>query len=331
MLQAIVRAYLGIDVSKNTIDVCLLAREKTYQKEFQNTSYDFGRLIKFLKRYTSDPIHACMEATGRYGEDLAEFLYGAGMEVSVVNPVRIKAYGASKLRRNKTDKADAALIAQYCQREAPSLWSPAPESFKGLQALTCRLEDLQANFFQEKNRLQAGEKNPEVIYSLKAHLAMLEEMIRDTKSSIQSHIDHDPDLKRDQELLVSIPGIGKLTAAKILGEVRDIKDFESARQLAAYAGLTPRTCFSGTSVHKKSRLSKTGNIQLRKALYMSAISAKKFNPIIWAFCQRLLSRGLPPMAVVGAAMRKLLHLVFGILKSGKPFDPDFLYKQDLAS
>jgi len=272
-----------------------------------------------------------MEATGRYGEELAQFLFESVIKVSVVNPARIKAYGASKLRRNKTDKADSILIAQYCQREAPTLWSPAPESFQGLQALTRRLEDLQANYFQETNRLKSGEKNPQVVDSLLSHLEILKRMIQETKAAIQSHIDLDPELKRNQDLLLSIPGIGKLTAAKILGEVRNIRDFEDARQLAAYAGLTPRNFFSGTSVHKKARMSKTGNIQLRKSVYMSAISAKTHNPIIRAFCHRLLSRGLPPLAVVAAAMRKLLHLVYGILKSGKPFDPDFLQKQPIAS
>jgi transposase len=331
MTGATVHAYLGIDISKDKFDVCLLTREKAYQREFDNCPSGFENLRKFLGRFTSDPLHACMEATGRYGESLSEFLYQTGCKVSVVNPARIKSYGASKLRRNKTDKADSALIAQYCQREDPSLWSPAPESFTGLQSLTRRLDDLQGILLMEQNRLKSGEKNREVIESLEAHLKVLAEMIEETKEAIQSHIEKHPNLKRDQELLVTIPGIGKLTAAKILGEVRDIRDFTSARQLAAYAGLTPRNCFSGTSVHKKARMSKTGNVNLRKSVYMSAISAKKYNPIISAFYQRLLSRGLPKMAAIGAAMRKLLHLVFGILKSGKPFDPDFLKNQEIAS
>jgi transposase len=331
MIGATVHAYLGIDISKDKFDVTLLTRQKTYHKEFDNTPHGFEDLRKFLGRYTSDPLHACMEATGRYGEGLAQFLFEAGAEVSVVNPARIKAYGASKLRRNKTDKADSALIAQYCQKEEPASWSPAPESFTALQALTRRLDDLQEILLMERNRLSAGEKNTQVAASLTEHLKILEGMIADTKSSIQSHINQNPGLKRDQDLLVSIPGIGKLTAAKILGEVRDIHEFESARQLAAYAGLTPKNCTSGTSVHKKARMSKTGNINLRKALYMSAISAKNYNPIIQAFCHRLLARGLCKMAVVGAAMRKLLHLAYGILKSGMPFDPDFLLKQQIAS
>jgi transposase len=131
-------------------------------------------------------------------------------------------------------------------------------------------------------------------------------------------------------LLLSIPGIGQLTAAKLLGEIRDVGSFEDARQLAAYAGVTPRNFLSGTSIHKKARISKMGNANLRKILYMPAISAKRFNPIVRAFCQRLLDAGLRPMQVIAAAMRKLLHLIFGILKSGKPFDPDFLENKMFA-
>jgi len=272
-----------------------------------------------------------MEATGQYGEALAEYLYQQGWQVSVINPARIKAYANSKLRRNKTDKADAQLIAEYCLREQPSLWSPPPASFKGLQAQVRRLEDLQAMYQQESNRLKSGGTDPTVIADLKDHLLYLEEKIDQIKQAMQTHIAADPKLKQRQALLVSIPGIGPLTAAKLLGEIRDVCEFNSARQLAAYAGVTPRNTLSGTSVHKKSRLSKTGNANLRKILYMPAVCAKRFNPIIQSFCHRLLASGLKPMEVIGAAMHKLLHLIFGILKSGKPFDPLFLQQQALAS
>jgi transposase len=272
-----------------------------------------------------------MEATGQYGNDLAEYLYQQGWKVSVVNPARIKAYGNSKLRRNKTDKADAQLIAEYCLREQPALWSPPPASFKDLQALVRRLDNLQANYYQENNRLKSGVKNQLVIDGLNDHLQYLKNQIVQIKKDIQKHIKSYPELKRRQELLISIPGIGKLTAAKILGEVRDVCEFDSSRQLAAYAGVTPRNFTSGTSVHKKSRMSKTGNSNVRKCLYMPAISAKKHNPIIKIFCERLLKSGLRPKEVIGAAMHKLLHLVYGILKSGIPFDPAFLQKRGFAS
>ncbi|MDR3575727.1 MAG: transposase, partial [Anaerolineaceae bacterium] len=170
----------------------------------------------------------------------------------------------------------------------------------------------------------SGVHTKAVVESLSALLAFLDQQIKQCKQAIQDHINSFPELRRMQNLLVTIPGIGRLTAAKLLGEIRNVLDFEDARQLAAYAGLTPRNFLSGTSVHKKSRLAKTGNAHLRKALYMPAISAKLHNPIVSQFCARLSQNGLRPMEVIGAAMHKLLHLVFGILKSGRPFDPDFL-------
>jgi transposase len=318
---------LGIDIAQETFDVALIVEGKTRHEHFENNPEGFKCLIRWVRKYARGAIHACMEATGQYSDALAEYLHNEGMKVSVVNPARIKAYGMSKMRRNKTDKADAQLIAEYCLREEPALWSPPPASFKGLQALVRRLEDLQANYFQESNRLKSGGVNAVVNSDLNDHLDYLKEKIEQIKKAIQEHVDAYPELKQRQELIVSIPGIGNLTAAKILGEVRDICEFDSSRQFAAYSGLTPRNFTSGTSVHKKARLSKTGNSNLRKAVYIPAICAKKYNPIIKAFCDRLLKSGLTPMQVIGAAMHKLLHLIYGILKSGKPFDPDFLQKQ----
>jgi transposase len=317
---------LGIDISKETFDACLMTEGKHHQAQFENTPGGFKKLERWVKKSPANQVHACMEATGQYGDALAEFLYQEGFQVSVVNPARIKAYGSSKLRRNKTDKADAELITLFCLREQPALWSPPPASFKALQALVRHYEDIQNNIQQERNRLQSGVTHPTVLEDLKDHIAYLQNQLKKTWQVIRKHILDDAQLKRQFELLLSIPGIGELTAAKLLGEIRDVSAFEDARQLAAYAGVTPRNFVSGTSVHKKSRMSKMGNANLRKTLYMPAISAKRHNSIVREFCNCLLLAGLRPKQVIGAAMRKLLHLVYGILKSGKPFNPDFLDK-----
>lgn len=326
-----IQPILGIDISKDTFDVALVANGKNLHQQYENSPAGYKRLSYWLQKNKVNCVHACMEATGQYGVNLAEYLYQQGNPISVVNPARIKAYANSKLRRNKTDKADAELIAEYCLRENPGLWSPPPASFKDLQALVRRLEDLQINYQQESNRLQSGVSTPAVVEDLKAHLRYLAEQIGRIKQAIQDHIDAYPELKQQQDLLISIPGIGKLTAAKVLGEVRDAREFDSARQLAAYAGVTPRRFVSGSSVHKKSRMSKMGNANLRKSLYMSAISAKQHNSIVRAFCQRLLQAGLRPKEVICAAMHKLLHLIYGILKSRKPFDPHYLELQGATS
>jgi transposase len=264
-----------------------------------------------------------LEATGQYGEEVAEFLYQRGYPVSVVNPARIKRYGESKLHRNKTDKADAALIAEFCQKENPPLWGPLTAEVKHLRALVRRLDDLQSTFQQERNRSLSGEKDAWVMEDLQIHLGYLQERIQAARQAIQQHIEQYPSLRSQQELLTSIPGIGKLTAARLLAEIGDIAAFEDAPQLAAYAGLNPKGSRSGTSVHKKTRISKEGRAFLRYILYMPAIVARKHNPIVIEFCKRLSERRLAEMAIVVAAMRKLIHIIFGVLKHQTPFDPGY--------
>ena len=325
------QAGLGIDVGKATLDVMYQGSKQKLAKQFENGPKGHRELAAWLAKQGEREVQVCLEATGQYGDGVAEYLHRQGFPVSVVNPARIKHYGNSKLRRNKTDKADAQLIAEFCWAEKPPVWTPPPSSFKDLQAMIRHLDDLQETRQQETNRLGSGVHTPQVLEHLRALIAFLDAQIQGTKQAIQVLIASFPALQKAQDLLVTIPGIGRLTAAKLLGEIRDIREFENASQLAAYAGVTPRNFFSGTSVHKKSRLSKTGNANLRKILYLPAICAKRFNPIVRKFCERLLLSGLKPMEVIGAAMHKLLHLVYGVLKHGRPFDPDYLEKVQVLS
>ncbi|HEY0101164.1 MAG TPA: transposase [Pyrinomonadaceae bacterium] len=138
---------------------------------------------------------------------------------------------------------------------------------------------------------------------------------------LRSHLDSHPGLRGQRDLLLSIPGIGETTAPKLLAEIMDVTLYASAKQLAAFAGLAPRLHESGSSVKRKARLSKTGAPRLRKALYFPAIAAIKYNPYIKDLSERLRARGKCPMQVIGAARRKLIHLAYGVLKSGRPFDP----------
>ena len=313
---------LGIDVSKDKLDVVLLQGEKRRHYQVANTPSGHERLVGWLQHAGVGELHACLEATGHYGEGVAQYLFEQGYQVSVVNPARIKAYGDSKLRRTKSDKADAALIATFCQREHPALWTPPEESMRELQDLVRYLDDLKSMRQQERNRLQSGVASARVRRDLEAHLAFLGAQIEELTKEIQDHIGQHLDLKQQHDLLKSIPGIGTLTAAVLLGEVHDIRSFGSARQLAAYAGLVPKQHDSGSSVHKKPRLAKRGNAHLRKALYLPAVVAMKHNPLMKALRERMAKTGHSTMAIIGAIMRKLLHLAYGVIKTGKPFDPN---------
>jgi transposase len=318
---------LGIDVSKAKLDVDLLTAEaKEQTTTVENNLTGFDRLNAWLKRHRVTDLHVCLEATGRYGEGVAEYLHRQGYTVSVVNPAQIKAYARSQLQRNKTDKLDAALIADFCRTQQPPPWIPPDPAWRELQALVRHYDDLKEALRQHRNRLEAGVAAPLVVTHLQAQIALIQQQMEEVRRHIDDHLDQHPDLKRQHDLLTSIPGLGDLTASKLLAEFRDIRLFHTVRQLVAFAGLNPRHRQSGSSVHGYTRISKMGRSSLRAALYMPALVAMRYNPIIRAFAQRLRERGLKGKAVVVAAMRKLLHLVYGVLKSGQPFDPDYLLK-----
>ncbi|MBZ0297068.1 MAG: IS110 family transposase [Anaerolineae bacterium] len=326
--------YVGIDVSKDKLDVCVLGEDRALSASFANQKSGWHGLVNWLKkRHAAQPVWICLEATGRYSDAVTAFLYQHGYEVSVVNPARIKGYATSRLSRNKTDQVDAALIADFCRAQSAdlALWTPPDPAQHELQALVRQLEDLTTMRQQERNRLQSGITTVTVLDRIRAHIAFLDAQIKALKDEINDHIDRHPDLKHQRDLLTSIKGIANLTAAKLLAEIPHIAAFDSPQQLVAFAGLNPRQHCSGSSLHGKSRISKVGSSALRAALYMPAVSAKNTNPLLQPFVQRLQQRGLSNMSIVVAVMRKLLHLVFGILKSNQPFDPLFLEKKAALS
>jgi len=322
---------LGIDIAKDKFDVALYKGKKLIATgTFDNTPAGFKKPGKWLKNKAADQVWACMEATGRYGDALALYLYQEGHQVSMVNPARIKKYAESKLQRNKTDKLDAKVIADFCRTQEPVLWKPPAPEKRELQEMVRRLSALIKEQTRERNRLKSGYESDVVKESIEANLEFLGTQIARLEEQIQSHIDQYPDLKRDQELLTSIKGIGDKTAAIILGELPEIGNFDNSGQVVAYAGLNPQKHHSGSSVHKKSKLTKTGNKNIKTALYFPALSAIRFNPIVKALALRLEEKGKEKMVIVGAAMRKLLQLAYGVLKSGQPFDPNYATKMQDA-
>ena len=318
-------SYAGIDVSKATLDGMLIhadGREERFR--VTNDRDGFRKLHHLLKKRVKGPLHIALEATGVYSEAVTEYLHALGYLISVVNPAQIKSYSDSQLRRFKTDAGDAALIAHFCRTQQPPAWQPLPPEVHQLQAMVRHLQALQAMRQQEANRLQAAQDAPAVVKAIGQHLAFLDQQIDDLLSRIRQHLDQHPDLRQQRDLLVSIPGIGLLTAARILSELPRWAHFTSPKQVAAFAGLAPQQRQSGTSLRGKTRLSKRGSGRLRHALYMPALVALRHNPTLAAFAQRLRANGLPQLAVIAAVMRKLLLLAFAILKSGRPFEPHFV-------
>lgn len=314
---------LGIDIAKQKFDVSLRGGPSIQRHNFSNNLAGFKALSHWLDQQGVTELHACMEATGVYYEALAEYLYQQGYSVSVVNPWQIKAFADSKLRRHKTDRLDADLIAEFCQKQQPRAWQPLAPQERTLQALVRHRDSLVETRQQQLHRLESS-RDALVTASLQRVIAQLNAEIQQVEQQIQDHLDQQPDLKHKQELLASIPGIGSQTATHLLAEMPDLADYPSAKQAAADAGLTPTERSSGTSVREKPRLSKIGNPRVRKLLYFPALAAMRYNPMIQALRQRLLAQGKAKMVVVGAAMRKLLHLAYGVLKNNKPFDPAYV-------
>lgn len=315
---------LGLDISKLKFNACLInTTGKLRHKLFPNTATGFEQLKEWLAKQGVQSVHACLEATGTYSEPLALFLHEAGHRVSVVNPAAVKAFAQSRLSRTKPDRVDAELIARFTVAQEPPVWSPPAAEVRELQALVRRLASLIEMRVAEENRLSSGITVEVVRRSVEEHLAYLNEQIKRTEALIGEHIETHPTLKRQSELLDSIPGIAQTTAAVLLSEITDLKQYRSARQVAASAGLVPRERPSGSSLRGRARLSKIGNARLRKALYFPAVTALRCSPFFQAWAEGLQERGQCKMTVVCAVMRKLIHLAYGVLKTGKPFDPEW--------
>jgi transposase len=313
---------LGIDVAKAKLDCALrLPEGKIRHKVVENSPAGFQALRTWLDRQGAAPIHACMEATGIYWEAVAEFLAAIeGITVSVVNPAQIKAFAMSRMVRTKTDKADAKLIAEFCAERRPQAWQAPSVAEQALRALVLRLEALHMMHTQESNRLQVA--RPAVAEGIAKHLQWLDKEIERVIQAIRDHIGDDPDLSKKQHLLDSIPGLGERTIAVLLAFYANPRRFDNSRQAAAFAGLDPRQHDSGSSVKGKPRMSKVGHRFLRKALYMPAMATLYHTAWGTHFRCRLAAAGKPPMLIIGAMMRKLVHVAFGVLKSGKTFNPE---------
>jgi transposase len=320
--------FVGIDVSKDTPDARLIPSQgKIKQANFANDPKGHAALVTWADRHAKGAaLHYCMEATGPYSEAPATHLADTGRLVSVVNPTRIKYAGLARGRGNKTDRADAQLIAQYAAREKPSAWQPPSPEVRELQALARRADDLVEMAAREKGRLASPALSKSARQSITRTIAFLEKEVAKLRAAADERIAATEVLAADRELLESIPGIGRPTATTILAELPAVQRLPSAESAAAYCGLSPREFKSGTSAKKRTRLSKTGNARLRKALFLPTQTAVRFNPLLKGFFERLTDPRRdggpkPKMQAIGACMRKPVMICYGVLKNRTPFDP----------
>src|SRR5512136_3504942 len=214
---------LGIDISKQKFDCALLVHGKIKHKMCKNSAEGFEALMFWLEKQGIKKVHACMEATGNYGEDLAIYLHEAGHIVSIVNPARIKGFAQSELIRTKTDKLDAALIARFCLAMKPGAWIPPSPEIRSLRALVRRVDSLIDMRSQEKNRI--GTAHESAIVLIKEHMAYLDQAIEKIRRQIADLIGQNPHLKERADLLNSIPSLGKATVPHLLAELDNLDKF----------------------------------------------------------------------------------------------------------
>jgi transposase len=318
---------IGIDVSKAKLHCSLLTdshQKKAKNKTAENTPAGFRALLEWACRHgkcEATDLHFIMEATGVYHEALAEFLVEVGCKVAVANPFQVKKFAESHGFRTKNDQHDGLVLALFGHERQLPAWSPPPTEIRYLKALLARLTALETDIRRELNRqekAQVGKAPLEVMTSLDNSLAFLNAEKARLQKEINDHLDRHPKLKEERDLLLSIPGVGDKLAVQFLALFKS-KNFSRAPEVAAFLGLAPVEHESGTSVFKRPRLSKAGDGRFRGVLYMPAIVATKYNPDVRALYQRLIRAGKTKMSAIGAAMRKLVHIAFGVYKNLAPY------------
>jgi transposase len=323
--------YLGMDVAKAKLDCCLLLDEagsRRKSKVVSNSKVGIGDLLAWVTKQhvQSDELHVVMEGTGVYHEQAALALSNAGVVVSIVNPAQVKDFGRGLAVRTKTDGVDSFVLARYGALVKPAAWAPPAPEARMLQALLARRDAIAQDLQRERNRQEKADATdtPEPIrQSLAESISFLAKQLTQLQKDIDQHIDRHPGLKNDMRLLQSIPAVGPQVGSNMLSVIHG-HSFNSAEQLAAYLGLVPIERQSGSSVLGRAKLSKAGPARIRAVLYMAAIVATRCNPQVRAVYERLLARGKSKMSALGAAMRKLVHLCFGVIKTQRPYEPNYV-------
>ena len=324
--------YVGIDVSKNKLDIAWLRdpeKVKIKTKAVPNNREGFTQLVHWLSEQISaelSSIHVVLEATAVYHESVAYALVDAGVAVSIVNPGRVHDFARSLGSQHKTDKKDSVLLARFGALTRPDLWEPERTEIRELKALLSRLSMLEKDLYREQSRQEQANISAAsvvVVASIEGMIAQLQREIERVKQQIDRHIDDHPDLRKDRELLLSIPAVGEVLSRNLLALLHS-RDFKNAGQVSAFIGLVPKIRQSG-QWQGQSRLSKSGNGQIRAKMYLAAVVATRHNPDIRAQYERLLKAGKRKMQAIGAAMRKLVQICYGVLKHQSKYQPQAVF------
>jgi transposase len=310
---------IGVDVSKKTLDVCAIYGDRIRKKTFTNSESGFKNLMAWMSKLELSDPHICMEATGCYSEPAADFLFDAGYKVSIVNPLPIKSFRMSKMVRQKTDNSDSEVIAKFCLQNNPRLWIPKNRYSKELHEINSYIDFLKIELNRLRSLLEKKYLNETVKKSIDEKINFVKCQVKTLESESQKIITDNEKLQNNFEIITSINGVGPKLALAILADA-DFERFKNGKQYAAFAGVTPSHFESGTSVKGKSRISKIGSSKLRKILYMNALVVKNRNENFADFVKKLEKRGKCAKIIIVAIMRKLMSIIYGMLKNNQKFD-----------
>jgi len=328
--------FVGCDISKSTIDVSLHQENLSpKKKQFLNTSAGHTQLINWITR-PGAIVHVVIEATGNYSIDLALALDAcSGVELMVANPSATRQFARAQMRRSKTDRVDADMLADFAARMVFVIWTPPEAAILELRGMSRRMQALTTERSRERARLHQAHATRTtsaiVINDIEVNIRHLERRLDIMLEQAIRLIGIHDKMSTAFELLTSIRGIAKKSAVMILPEILILPHGMTVRQWVAHAGLDPRKYSSGDSVEKRERISKMGNVKLRRALYMPALVAIKWEPNIMAFYEHLIAHGKKPLVAIVAVMRKLLHAIYGMLKNSAVFNGDKFYQIPAAT
>lgn len=340
------KCFTGVDIAAKDFTAATFmpsGKPKLAKKPFEQTAEGFSH---FLARLASSGVAPkehliVMESTGPYWVALAVYLGQAGFGVSVVNPAQVHFFAKAQLKRAKNDKLDAQTLAEFAQTMQPKLWTPPPQFYHELRQRISQRDSLLKLKNQVENQLHALQVNPVIIESVRDQLkelrttlsVQIEQMdqelsgllkveLKELDQEIEVELSQEKAWKKSIALLRTIPGIGPLTACWLVLSTLNFTTCQSPEGLVLYAGLAPIERSSGSSIRGRPQIGHSGNARLRTLLYMATLTAARYNPMIKVFWQRLRDVKHKPVKVARCACaRKLLHLAFSIVKSGKPFNP----------
>lgn len=307
------QVWIGIDVAKATLDLHLLPAGQAHT--LPNTTAGHQQLRKLLPAPPTCLI--VLEATGGYEREIVADLTDAGYRVAVINPKRARDFAKALGLAAKTDRIDARVLALFAEKVQPTPVEKTPEKQAEIQQLVARRRQLIDLRTQESNRwdvtrAKAAKK------SIQAVLNTLERQIHDIEAAIEALVEADDDWRHKAQLIQSVPGLGPVTATTVVADVPELGKL-NRQQISALVGLAPYNNDSGPRKGKRSIAG--GRKSVRCVLYMAAMAAKRYNPVIKAFAERLAQHGKPHKVVLTACMRKLLVILNSILKSGQPWNP----------